>query len=77
MIRLRIRQIAEAKGFSLATFQREAKLPVTNARRLWFSTSDGLADGPPLKSAAFDQLEDVARFLGVGFSDLFEQLPDE
>ncbi len=65
MIRLRIRELAEGQGYSLATFQRAAKLPGTSARRLWYSTNDGTPSGKPLKAISLATVEAVADFLRV------------
>lgn len=74
MIRLKVRQLAENMGYTLSTFQRGASIPMSNARRIWFSTSDGLQNGVPLKSLTFDQLEHLSDFLGVGICDLLERI---
>src|SRR5215208_3201760 len=72
VVKLRVRQLAEARGITLAEFQRETKLPPATARRIWYSTSNGSRMGPPLESADFRILETTARFLGVPVGDLFE-----
>jgi transcriptional regulator with XRE-family HTH domain len=77
MLRLRIRELSEARGLSLAEFQREAKLPVSVARRAWHSTADGLPSGRPLQSVYLDLLEKLADFFEVPVGDLFERLPDK
>jgi len=65
-IRLVVRDVAERKGLNLATFQREAKLGVSTARRFWYSTADGSPSGKkPLTQIDLRVLELVARFLDV------------
>jgi hypothetical protein len=74
VLRLRVRQLAEAQRITLAVFQRETKLPPATARRIWYSTSTGGREGPPLESADFRILEVTADFLGVEIGDLFQRL---
>lgn len=75
-IRLRVRLLAETRGLNLSTFQREAKLPMTTARRIWFSTSTGSVDGPPLAHISFDVLDHLSQFFGVEPGDLIERVDD-
>ena len=74
MIRMRVRQLAEGKGYNLSTFQRAAQLPMTTCRRVWFSTSDGSVNGEPLKTLSFDVLEQLADFFEVEVCDLMERV---
>ena len=74
-VRLRVRELAEARGLNLSTFQREAKLPMTTARRVWFSTSTGSAEGEPLAQISFEVLEVLSDFFGLEPGGLFERLP--
>lgn len=71
-VRLRVRELAEAQGFNLASFQREAKLGMTTARRLWHNTSDGNPGGAALRRLDYDSLELLCRFFGVTPNDLIE-----
>lgn len=73
-IRLRVRELAEGRGLNLSTFQREAQLPMTTARRVWFSTGTGSADGDPLQQISFDLLEKLATFFEVPPGDLLKQV---
>jgi hypothetical protein len=75
-VRLRVRALAEAQGLNLSTFQREAKLPMTTARRVWFSTSNGSSEGEPLAQISFDVIDTLSRFFGVPPGDLFERIED-
>jgi len=70
-IRLRVRELAEARKLNLAQFQRKADLSVSTARRFWYSTSDGSANGPPLKQVSLDVIEQIADYLGVAPGELF------
>ena len=71
-IRLLVRDVGQSKGMSLSEFHREAKIPMSTARRLWYSTQDGSENGPPLRFVSLDVLEQVARFYDVGIGELFE-----
>jgi DNA-binding Xre family transcriptional regulator len=71
-VRLRVSELAAARGMNLATFQREAKLGMTTARRLWHNTSDGNPKGPPLRRLDYDSLELLCRFFEVTPNDLIE-----
>jgi DNA-binding Xre family transcriptional regulator len=71
-VRLRVRELAEERGLNLATFQREAKLGVSTARRLWHNTSDGNPKGPSLRRLDYDSLELLCRFFKVTPSELIE-----
>jgi DNA-binding Xre family transcriptional regulator len=71
-VRLRVKELAESRGMNLATFQREAKLGMTTARRLWHNTSDGNPSGPPLRRLDYDSLETLCRFFSIFPNDLIE-----
>ena len=73
MIRLRVRELAEQRGFNLGQFQRAASLPMTSARRVWFSSTEGRVNGPPLRHIDLELLERLADFLGVEPGDLLER----
>ena len=64
-VRLRVRELAEARGLTISSLQREAKIPMSTARRVWYSTSDGSAHGPPLKLVNLELIDQLARFFGV------------
>ncbi len=71
-IRLKIREIAETRGLNISSFQREAKIPMSTARRLWYSTGDGKENGPALKLVNLDIIERIAEFFEVDLGDLLE-----
>jgi hypothetical protein len=73
-VKLRVRELAERQGLTLSLFQREAKLPMSTARRFWYSTSDGSANGAPLKQINLEVLDEVAGFFGVTPGDLLERV---
>jgi DNA-binding Xre family transcriptional regulator len=74
-IRLRVRDIAASQGYTLSQFQLAIQLSMSTTRRLWYSTSDGLEKGAPLKLISLDLIEHVARFFSVPVGDLFEIVP--
>jgi hypothetical protein len=70
-IRLQIREAAERQGLCLSHLQREAKLPVTTARRYWYSSRTGLArDAGTLSEINLDTLSKIAALLKVCPGDL-------
>jgi transcriptional regulator with XRE-family HTH domain len=72
-VRLRVRDIAEPQGLNLAQLQRRVNLSMSTARRVWYSTSDGSVDGPPLKQVSLDVIEQIADYFGVPPGELFEK----
>lgn len=70
-IRLRVREIAEAHSFNLSQFQRKVDLSMSTARRVWYSTSDGNPNGPPLKQVSLDVIEQIADYFRVTPGELF------
>jgi DNA-binding Xre family transcriptional regulator len=71
-VRLRVRELAEARRLNISTFQREANLGMSTARRLWHNTSDGNPKGPPLRRLDYDSLELLCRFFNVTPNELIE-----
>jgi DNA-binding Xre family transcriptional regulator len=71
-VRLRVRELAEARGLNISTFQREANLGMSTARRLWHNTSTGNPNGPPLRRLDYDSLEALCHFFSVTPSELIE-----
>lgn len=57
---------------NLSVFQREAKLGMSTARRLWYNTSDGSPTGPPLRRLDYDSLELLCTFFGCTPDELIE-----
>jgi hypothetical protein len=47
---------------------------MSTARRVWFSTSTGSAEGEPLQQISFDVLESLSGFFGVEPGELFESV---
>ena len=68
MIRLRIKEIAEAKGFNQSSLSRAADVHFTTIKRIFRD---------PYKEVTTTTLDKVARALGVRMCDLIEELPEE
>jgi hypothetical protein len=71
MIRLQVKELAEARGLTLSAVQREAKLPVSTTRRYWWSSRTGLQrDAGSLNEVNLITLSEIAALLGVRPGDL-------
>jgi len=68
MIRLRIKEIAEAKDFNQSSLSRAADLHFTTIKRIFRD---------PYKEVTTTTLDKVARALGVSICDLIEELPEK
>jgi len=67
-LRLRVKEVAEAKGFNISTLSRKADVGISTVRRLWHE---------PKRNVDFYVLERIARALEVPATDLIEDVPDE
>jgi hypothetical protein len=66
MIKLRVKEEAERQGLCLAHVQREAKLPMSTARRYWYNSRTGLArDAGTLSEVNLQTLALIAGLLQV------------
>ncbi len=70
MPRLRVRELAENKGFSISHLQRRADISMGTARRYWYNTKDGKTEGLPLEELNLPVLKALADVLGVSVRDL-------
>lgn len=68
MVRLKVREIAEAKGFNISTLSRAADVPFSTVRRVWRN---------PYYEIKLATLQKLAVTLGVHTSELIEDVPDE
>lgn len=68
MIRLKIREIAEARKINMSKLSRMADVNYNTIRAIWDNE---------MKDVNVSTLEKIARALKVGVSDLIEVLPDE
>ena len=73
-VRLRVKELAEARGLNISSLQREAKIPMSTARRVWYSTSDGKERGPMLKLVNLEVVDQLCQFFGITPGDLFERV---
>jgi DNA-binding Xre family transcriptional regulator len=67
MIRLRVKEIAEQKGFNQSSLSRSANVHFTTVKRMYKD---------PYKEVTTTTLDKISRALGVSICDLIEQLPD-
>ncbi len=67
MIRLRIREIAEEKGYNMSSLSRKSDVSFKTVKRLWKD---------PYQTANTDTLEKLAKALGVSVRDLIEDVSD-
>ena len=74
MIYLRIRELAQAKGWTLTKVQRETKLPLTTTRRYWYNSRSGLErDSGTLREVNLTTLKTIAALLDVRPGDLLTE----
>lgn len=64
-VRLRVRELSEARGLNISLLQRGASIPMSTARRIWYSTSDGKKNGPPLQFVNLEVLDRLSIYFGV------------
>jgi DNA-binding Xre family transcriptional regulator len=68
VIRLKIREIAEAKKINMSKLSRMADINYNTIRAIWDNE---------MKDVTVSTLEKIARALKVDVSELIEMLPDE
>nr|BBH91718.1 hypothetical protein KTC_64690 [Thermosporothrix sp. COM3] len=68
MIRLRVREIAEARGFNQSTLSRASDVSFNTIKRIFQN---------PYRSVSTDTLDRLAKALGVDIRDLVESVPDD
>jgi hypothetical protein len=73
MARLRLRQLAEARGHTMSSLSRDSRLTLNMVRRYWYNTANGLENGPPLTEVSLPALDVLADVLGVEPGDLIER----
>jgi transcriptional regulator with XRE-family HTH domain len=67
-VRLKVREIAEAKGWTQSKLQRAADVNSRTMSGIWHN---------PYRDVAYSTLIKIARVLGVDVTELAEQVPDE
>jgi DNA-binding Xre family transcriptional regulator len=65
MFRLRIKEVAESKGYNISTLSRASDVPFNTLRRAWRN---------PNYEIKLATLHKIAKTLGVATSDLIEDL---
>lgn len=72
MARLRVRAVAEARGYNLSQTQRYSGIVMNTMRRYWYGTQEGKEVGTPIREVNLETLETIARVLEVHWKDLVE-----
>lgn len=67
-VRLRVREIAEQKGFNISSLSRKSDVSHNTIRRLWHD---------PYRHVDLVVLQRIAKVLEVPTGDLIEDVPDE
>ncbi len=67
MRRLRVKEVAQAKGFTMARLERTAGINMKTLQSIWHN---------PQHNASFKTLDKIAKALGVPVTDLIEDVPD-
>src|SRR6266446_3343825 len=68
MLRLRIKEVATEKGYSMGRLSRASDVSFNTVKRLWTR---------PYTGANVDTLNKIAKVLGVTINDLVENVPDD
>jgi DNA-binding Xre family transcriptional regulator len=68
MVRLRVKEIAEAKGYNMSSLSRASDVSFNTIKRIFRN---------PYKEVTTTTLERIARALEVPTSELIEDVPDE
>ena len=68
MRRLRVKEVAQAKGFTMARLQRAADINLKTIQAIWHN---------PQHDASFKTLDKIAKALGVPVTELIEDVPEE
>ena len=67
MVRLRVKEVAESKGYNMSTLSRAADVPFISIKRVWRN---------PYYEIKLATLGKIARALGVSTSELIEDVPE-
>jgi transcriptional regulator with XRE-family HTH domain len=68
MRRLRVKEVAQAKGFTMARLQRAADINLKTMQSIWHN---------PRHDASLNTLDKLAKALGVPVTDLIEDVPED
>jgi DNA-binding Xre family transcriptional regulator len=68
MRRLRVKEVAQAKGFTMAKLQRAADINLKTIQAIWHD---------PRHNASLNTLDKLAKVLGVPVTELIEDVPED
>ena len=68
MRRLRVKEVAQAKGFTMARLQRAADINLKTMQAIWHN---------PQHDASLKTLDKLAKALGVPTTELLEDVPED
>jgi transcriptional regulator with XRE-family HTH domain len=68
MRRLRVKEVAQAKGFTMAKLQRAADINLKTIQAIWHD---------PRHNASLNTLDKIAAVLGVPVTELIEDVPED
>ncbi len=68
MVRLRVKEIAESKGYNMSSLSRASDVSFNTIKRIFRD---------PYKEVTTTTLERIAKALGVPTSELIEDVPDD
>jgi transcriptional regulator with XRE-family HTH domain len=68
MRRLRVKEVAQAKGFTMARLQRVADINLKTIQAIWHN---------PQHDASLKTLDKLAKALGVPINELIEDVPED
>jgi DNA-binding Xre family transcriptional regulator len=68
MIKLRVREVAESKGYNMSSLSRATDISFTTIKRLWTK---------PYSGANINTLSKIANILNVSISDLTEEVSNK
>ncbi len=67
MLRLKVKEVAQAKGYNMSSLSRATDISFSIINRIWTK---------PFEGANIVTLNKIARVLGVTINDLTEEVPD-
>lgn len=67
MRRLRVKEVAQARGFTMARLQRAADINLKTIQAIWHN---------PQHDASLNTLDKIAKALGVPVTELIEDVPE-
>ncbi len=68
MVRLRVKEVAESKGYNMSSLSRASDVHFNTIKKLWTK---------PYAGANIDTLAKIAVALGVTVNDLIESVPND